>query len=235
NDWSPEGSFLYRWHIMDAGVSTPVILWLFSKRREMGEMAFCQAIGAIESFLLRRMACRGTTKDYNRLFLELLARLDSGEASLAPATLLTFLASQTADSRAWPSDEQLREAFVGLPLFQLLTRPRLRMILEALEDSLRSPKSEEEHVRRGYLTIEHIMPQAWHAHWPLHDDDAAAAEERSRLVQTIGNLTLLNDRLNPALSNGPWDAKREGLQAHSVLHLNKQLLSAPLAQWDESL
>ena len=46
--------------------------------------------------------------------------------------------------------------------------------------------------------------------------------QRERVIHTIGNLTLLNSRLNAALSNGPWDSKREGLAEHSVLFLNNR-------------
>ena len=58
----------------------------------------------------------------------------------------------------WPSDGRFTEAMLSLPLYQLLTRGRLRLVLEAVENSLRSPKSEEAHVTRG-LTSEHVMPQ----------------------------------------------------------------------------
>ena len=233
--WSPEGTFLYRWHVMDAGVTTPVILWLFSNRDQIGEGRFHQALEVIESYLVRRMVCRMTTKDYNRLFLELVGELDNNGPTVAAELVLKFLSNQTADSRIWPTDSQVREAFISLPVYQLLTRGRLRMILEGIEDALRSPKSEEEHVLRNVLTIEHIMPQAWRDHWPPPDGySEEAVGERDRLVQTIGNLTLVNEKLNPALSNAAWASKREGLAQHSVLHLNKDVVQGTVANWGEA-
>jgi len=53
-------------------------------------------------------------------------------------------------------------------------------------------------------------------------------------VQTTGNLTLVNNKLNPALSNGPWEHKRNELHKHSVLYLNKQLLDGWPERWDEA-
>jgi hypothetical protein len=47
----------------------------------------------------------------------------------------------------------------------------------------------------------------------------------------IGNLTLLNDKLNPLVSNGPWAEKRAAMQKHSVLHLNHTLCAREI--WDE--
>lgn len=235
DDFSPEGAFVYRFKVMDAGVSTPVVMWLFSNRSRTGESAFLEALGAIESYLVRRMICRMSTKEYSRLFLDLIGEIGGTEPNKVGRAVSAFLASHTQDTRIWPTDSQVTEALLNLPLYQLLTRGRLRLILEALEDSLRSEKSEEAHVQRG-LTIEHAMPQAWREHWPLDEPtDEERAMERDRTVHTIGNLTLLNSRLNPALSNSDWSTKRPELAKHSVLHLNKQLLEAGHEVWNEDL
>jgi len=111
------------------------------------------------------------------------------------------------------------------------------MILEGIEDALRSPKAEEEHVRRGTLTIEHVMPQEWRTHWPPParvDEDTDPELRRDGLVQAIGNLTLVNNRLNPSLSNGPWSSKYNGLAKHSTLFLNKRLLESAGDVWNEN-
>jgi hypothetical protein len=54
-----------------------------------------------------------------------------------------------------------------------------------------------------------------------------------------GNLTLLTGRLNSKVSNGPWlgsGSKREGLEAHDVLLLNRELLKKSRDQWtDEAI
>lgn len=240
DDNSARGIFLYRWRVMDAGVTTPVILWLFANARRFSSDHVEKALGAIESYLLRRMVCRLTTKGYNRLFLDLLEALTREPNKPCDEVVTNFFAAQSAESAYWPTDAQMEEAFVSLPLYQLLTRRRLRMVLEGLEDERRSPKTEEAHVTRGSLTIEHVMPQGWRHHWPLSPDAPSdAAQVRDRVVQTVGNLTLLNDRLNPSLSNGPWTSnegasKRTGLNA-SVLLLNKELVASAPEIWDEQL
>ena len=68
------------------------------------------------------------------------------------------------------------------------------------------------------------MPQQWQKHWPLLEDagnQERSADRREELIHTIGNLTLLTGKLNPALSNGPWDTKRPELLKHSALNLNR--------------
>ena len=124
-------------------------------------------------------------------------------------------------------------------MYRLLTRARLRIVLEALEEALRSDKAEESMVVRHKLTIEHVLPQSWQTHWPINPSDDPEIYHRSiglrdRLKHTVGNLTLVNGKLNPALSNGPWSEKQKGLAEHSTLFLNKQLLSDySEAPWNE--
>ena len=82
--------------------------------------------------------------------------------------------------------------------------------------------------KRGSLTIEHILPQTWQTYWPLENtgDQVIYQQkflERERIKHTLGNLTLVTDKLNPALSNAPWKKKMKELNKHSVLFLNKHL------------
>lgn len=221
--WSPEGTFMYRWRIMDAGVATPFLLSIWH-RLGVGRELY-ESLAILESYLVRRMISRLTTKDYNRLFLELLSQVVDSEDPV-PETMGRYLGGSDAESRKWPTNAEVTDALLHVPLYRALTRGRLRMVLEAIEDSMRTSKTEVEFVSRGKLTIEHVLPQGWRTGWPhpLGDDPEEAAIERDRTLHTIGNLTLVTKALNPALSNAPWRVKRDELQKHGVLLLNSELL-----------
>ena len=78
------------------------------------------------------------------------------------------------------------------------------------------------------------MPVGWDKRdWPLPEgvDSDAAAYQRNIRIHSIGNLTLATQKLNPSMSNDPWNNKRDELQEHSVLLLNNELLTR--ATWDE--
>ena len=62
---------------------------------------------------------------------------------------------------------------------------------------------------------------------------AHGTANRNRAVHTIGNLTLVNKRLNSSLSNGPWIEKRKALADHSVMFLSKRLVHDGPEIWDE--
>lgn len=227
-----EDMFHYRAGVMQMAAFTPVLLSLLSRPEETR----IGALKALESFLVRRMVYRGTTRDYSRMSLDLVRELDRWDPERCAQAVVSFLSSQKAESRRWPTDADLEHAFCTLPLYRLLTRGRLRLVLEAIEElHRREHMTEETQVPRN-LTIEHVMPQSWMKHWPLpeENDKQEKYEERNRLVHTIGNLTLVNNRLNPSLSNAPWKEKQATLDKHSVLLLNRQLLEMYAAEaWTE--
>ncbi|MFI1392655.1 HNH endonuclease family protein [Streptomyces griseoaurantiacus] len=137
-----------------------------------------------------------------------------------------------AGRRLRPRDHDIRYVCRSQPLYKHLTRARLRLVLAELEATLYSGKTERI-VHDGELTIEHLLPQSWEAHWPLPEDDGRGSVEahqrREALVHTLGNLTLLTGKLNPAVSNGPWEHKRTEILRHSALSLNRSLAE----RWDE--
>ena len=227
-------TFLYRWEVMQAGTMTPVLLWMLSSEVPREQMD--KGLRALESHYLRRMVCRMTTRGYNRLFISLVGQLEEAGAEYAGDKIVDFLKHQDSDVGLWPSDRELEKAFMNLPLYRILTRKRLRMILEAIEEELRTDKAESQSVSRR-LTIEHTMPLKWGTHWSLVagvENEAEQIESRDQLIHTIGNLTLVNNRLNTALSNAPWEDKRVTLNEHSTLFLNKDLLANAPEVWDES-
>ena len=225
-----EKLFYYRTNVMQARVITPMLLLLLGTESATA----MRTLDALESFLVRRMICRQTTKDYNRLILELTSRIQESGLDKADEVTSGFLREQTAYSREWPSDESVARALESSPLYRLLTRGRLRLVLEGIEARLRaSGKSEQPDVSIN-LTIEHLMPVGWRKEeWPLPEevDEDAAVYQRNTLIHTIGNLTLVTQKLNSSLSNSHWEHKRNGLQGHSVLLLNNELMSE--SAWDE--
>lgn len=56
---------------------------------------------------------------------------------------------------------------------------------------------------------------------------------RARLINAIGNLTLLTQELNSSISNGPFEAKAKAIVADSDLRLNAWLRTPPIPEWSE--
>ena len=225
-----ERAALARLEIVDTQTHRPVLLWLFAHAEGTDRH---KALLALDSYLVRRTLCRMTMANYNRMFLELLRRLrDNHSAGNAAAheVVETFLAGQEAASTVWPSDGDVRKAFGDFNLYTMLRREQLRRVLLVLEQESSTAKNEPLSTS-AKLSVEHLLPQSWQAHWPLPGIQHEAEEEgqRSALLHTIGNLTLVTGSLNSALKNAPWTKKREELLAHSAFNLNRGLPSV----WDE--
>lgn len=234
-DVDPTSQLLDRMDAMQTTTPWPVLLYLHSSdliptaQRE-------QAVAAIDSFLIRRLVCRLTTKDYNRLFLQVLASARASDPQTTGDAVVDTLLSQTADSRRWPTDAEFVEALLQPNFFRSLSSARLRAVLVGIENHLRTDKTEPAPLLKSMdskLNIEHLLPQAWEKTWPL----AVAANDehydehlrrRVNAVHQLGNLTLTTYKLNPSLGNKGWKQKRSDIQAHSLLRLNMaSVLTAP--------
>jgi len=226
---SQEGLFFYRLGEMDTTTALPLLLWMWGPNG-LPEAERRIAIRAIESWLVRRMVLRQTAKNYNGIFLTLLNRLTSGEAT--GAVVVNYLRNLDNETGGWPDDDEFVEQLKTSPLYHSIVRRRLRMVLEALEESLGTDLSE--HVSRNQLTVEHVLPQQWQAHWPLppSDDPEQLTARRDYIKHTLGNLTLITGKLNSAASNAPWRDKRDTLNHHSVLLISSDIRTAD--EWGES-
>ncbi len=238
NDLKPIELFVYRTQVMDVEVVKSILIHLLDPSlAAINEDDVIQALTHVESWLVRRALMRATTKGYNRFIAQIVTELLNCQRADAAVTIERFLAIQTAESSYWPDDSQIERHLSDFRLYRMLPRGRTRMILEALEDQLRgitrtSVGESEQRCPRRTLTVEHLVPQSWESHWPLSPGESE--DGRNRLVQSLGNLTLLTKKLNSKVSNGPWegkDGKRTALQGHSSLLLNARLETEYGADW----
>jgi hypothetical protein len=200
----------------------------------------------LESYLLRRAFIGLPTAAYNRVFLTLLRNLLGKRREELALGIEVELSSLSGPSAAWPKDEQLADAWLHADAYNRLQTAKLSHVLLRLSRTYQSPRTESIQVN-STPTIEHLMPQNWHSHWPLPDGTFVSVEggeagedeppsstqvsDRNRALQTIGNLTLLTQSLNSSVSNQSWSAKRPAVLGASVLPINLQLQDFPT--WDE--
>ena len=226
---------------LNVAVATPVLLWLLTLPPEKlppneREMAF----RAMESFVIRRMAIKGQTRAYGQAFAEVLRA--GKEAGAHPGRAIVLALRRGPHGYPWPTDEELAGQFRTSKYYGYggIAQYRLRLLLGAVDMRLQSDDYHKgEPITIGYdtLQIEHVLPTSWQEHWPVGASDPSEKiileQERSDHVHRIGNLTLVSERLNPALSNAPWPKKRTELRKHSHLRLNARLCQE--AEWQEQV
>ena len=230
--------FLYRISTLDSQVFTSLVIWLNdSKLKTVPEDQLKLAVGAIESWVVRRAILKLPTKRYNQITVELLNLLRKVDRNEVGDYVQKFLTGQSTVNGYWPNDDELIRELNTRPLFRRLPRPRLRMILEALEDKRRGfggptqGKYADSTVSRRIHSIEHVMPQEWRTNWEFSGDDEDAAERDSRVHQ-LGNLTLVTKAFNSKLSNGNWEKKKSAFQEHSTLLITADIVNSG-DSWDD--
>lgn len=226
--------FLYRIHAMDTETVKPVLLHLIDPALPaVPEDEVERALSALESWLVRRAVIRATSKNFNKMFPQLVGELMASSRATAGTYVENFLKKQIVDSLYWPDDQTVRNHLTSMGIYNSLTRSRLRMVLEGIEDEIRNPAGQhvatpQQWCERGRLQVEHVMPRSWKANWPLADGETE--EDRKDRVNRLGNLTLLTPTKNAAVRNGPWFGdnpkthKRALLRANTTFLMNRALV-----------
>ncbi|MHB1327678.1 MAG: GmrSD restriction endonuclease domain-containing protein [Gemmatimonadales bacterium] len=235
------GLFAYRIKTLESEVIKPVLLALLD--HQAGPLPKAQvdkSLDVLESWLARRMLIRATGKSYTKIMAEVVSVIrDAPATNVAPA-LEAFFSSQRSEGAYWPDDDEVRSELEVLQVYRKLSRARVRMVLESVEDHWRGwipgkVSAAGMRIRRASYVLEHLMPQSWAKHWPLPDDRTEA--DRDARIHRLGNLTLLTSKLNGTVSNGSWlgeGGKASHFQEKDVVLLNSRLLKDYAAvQWDE--
>ena len=232
-DNDPRGIFFDRLRIMNVVATDPLLLYIFGLEVDQSS-SLINILEIIESYLLRRMIMKLATERYTAVFIVLLQLVKQNPIlSEASIEIRNHLYSLEGHYFGWPRDDEFKSRIKTDSLYKTLTQSRVRMILEALERYLREDNKYAEQVTvLDKLTIEHLMPQKWETNWSLPDDDRHHIEkeqERNNRIHILGNLTLVNNRLNANLSNANWKTKRAAILENSYMALNSKLPE----EWDE--
>lgn len=233
--------FCARLKVLDVGTVYPVLLMLTAT--QAGKVTVADLPGMLsdlESYLIRRFVCGLPTKNYNNIFLALLRKL-SGENPIDRPALRKALSALQGETARWPNDTEFEQAWLTSPVYRELGARRTGLVLEALDLQSETSKQEKVYIVDD-LTVEHVLPQTWpHIDWPFYangvvitNPDDEAHHQRSRLLHTFGNLTLLTQPLNSSVSNGAFAKKRPEITKHSKLQMNAYFQNfQPSDPWNE--
>ena len=234
--------FVYRTKVMETSVARPLLIEVLDPSKEpVANEQLLKFLEVLESWLVRRMLARATSKGYNKVFVDALALVKKNRNN-AGDVLETFFKGQSNFTTYWPDDQEVRKSVSNLAFYDKFSKGRQRMVLEAIEDHMRGWRGSAEsasgtRVKRGFFQIEHVMPQSWQAHWPL--PSSQNERDRNELVQRIGNLTLLSEKLNKDVSNFPWissdetKSKKAKVKKDDLLQMNKLLLDLAEDDWSD--
>jgi len=240
--------FSRRLRLWDVTTANPLVLRLWASEGLSAEEKKL-ALDFLLTFIVRRAVCGLTNKNYNNLFLSAIAHVDKAAWTLSK--FQSFFLEQKADSGRFPRDDEFSRMLTYSPIYRNLGPAKTRALLSAVEQKKRG-KFQETQELPDTLSVEHIMPSSWRAHWPMMDnliptdwdfsqalyssvEDGSASGQivrRNRLKDTIGNLTLVTPSFNSRVSNDAFDVKRKEFEDQSVLMMTRDFVKK--TTWSET-
>lgn len=227
-------SGLERLNVIIFGLETttviPYILFVIKNQPDIQERE--KIFAYLEAFLMRRMVCRLTTKNYNQFFGD---KLISNQI-ITISALKDTIRTQDDKINYFPSDDELTEGFID----SKLTNKQSAGILYLLESKIRN-RGHHSTTLLGlsHYSLEHVMPKKWRNHWvhTLSSDDMV---KRDRILLTLGNLTIITSSLNSSIRDADWNSKKMGTDGHqglnsysSEIQIINQFLQE--VEWDEAV
>jgi hypothetical protein len=200
--------WLDRLTVIVFGLSTttvaPYILYLLHSSQPEEQAAI---FPLLEGYLVRRVICRETSANYNRLF--------GGWIKSGVSTVSAFKAALAAESNTvnrYPDDTTVRKGVET----STLTNKQALVVLWLLELSIRNDARQSTALSGlSHYSLEHLMPKKWRNHWGTMPP--VQASERDRALLKLGNLSLLASGLNTSVSDSAWDTKKQGNGKHKGL------------------
>lgn len=228
--------------ICEVSTLHPYILKLFKKYNIEDEYdlpdAFKMEIKKIESYVLRHIVCQVSTKNFNKDCAMLIAEK-------------TTIDKAVNDKIMEIGDEIVTEKLKSIPNNKIAS-----LILFWIELRRRYVEGKFDSNELKYVySLEHIMPQKWGEYWNQDDcpvvsietneviiDKEKAEEVRWSAIYELGNMTLLNSRLNSFLRNYEFSRKvtgekrRKGIKDYASLDITREIVKKYDADkiWNET-
>ena len=188
--------------IFDLDTATLIPYVLFVEKNVEDEAARNELYEYLEAYIMRRLVTRQPTKNYNRLFSEVLIL----NRVLTRERLMDELMDKEDTTNRMPSDEEVTSAFHD----SILTNKYAAGVLYLIESKIRN-RSMHSTALLGIkkYSLEHMMPKKWRNNWDF-DGTTAEAEARDRTLLTLGNLTIITQSLNASIRDADWPTKKAG-------------------------
>lgn len=223
------GNALDRLCVVLFGLSTttvfPYVLYVLRNVANPAERS--RIFTLVENYLLRRLICRETTKNYNNIFTGLIKSGMDTRDKLAER----LLNSDEAGVR-FPTDEQVRRGFREAKL----SNAQSKVVLYMIERSVRNDQRQSTALSGiSHYSLEHLMPKKWRNNWGSVSNERAA--ERDEALHKLGNLSLLSSTLNTSIRDADWQTKKAGTGRQHGLDryatgLETLVEDLALASWD---
>jgi uncharacterized protein with ParB-like and HNH nuclease domain len=219
-----EKRFFYLIDKLDINTVMPLVLYIYKNILDINERR--NIIETLESYLVRRTACRLTTKNYNNLFVSIMGEMKKNNVTTQMA-FKQILLGYKDDTNVMPTDTQFSVAFSSSHIINKYAEG----ILFCVTLYLNTHKYMDNNMlNNNNLSLEHILPKKWRNHWnnPKVTDEAT----RDHKLLTLGNLTVVKGKLNSSMRDGAWGKKQKALKQYSIFKITTDYINT--TTWNET-
>jgi uncharacterized protein with ParB-like and HNH nuclease domain len=211
--------------------STLIPYTLFILKNVYEEEKRNELFSVIESYIMRRMVVKATTKNYNQFFTERLI----GNKILSKPQFLDFLEKRNDKINFLPNNDELKEGFEKSILINKYSAGVLYLIESKIRDRNRQAT---QLLGINKYSLEHLMPKKWENNWGKVINKEAE-DFRNRKLLTLGNLAIITQSLNASIRDSNWETKKRGKGSNQGLmrySAGMETLSSYLEidDWNES-
>lgn len=193
---------------LDTTTIIPYVLYLSKNITDTNERN--EIFKYLESYLMRRIICRVTTKNYNKLFNESMINNEINSVD----RLKEIISRQEDRNNYMPQDDNVEKGFNE----SWLSNKQSRGILYLIEKTIRRDNMQATSLKPlSEYSVEHILPKKWRNNWNQLQLSEEDAKERDRILLTLGNLTLITKQLNSSIRDSNWQDKKRGSDGHNGL------------------
>lgn len=203
NEDIDKSSAVERMNLIVFGLNTTTIIpYLLYVLKEADSENQNKIFSLLESYIVRRVVCRETSKDYNNMFASFIR---NGIKNYDDLCEEVFKAGEE-QVRVFPDDKSFKQGFES----STLTNQHAKTILYLIEKGLRDDKREAVALLGlNDYSLEHVMPKKWRNHWRDGLDEQQGIE-RDKILLKLGNLTIITHALNKSIRDSDWETKKRG-------------------------
>ena len=188
--------------IFGLDTSTLIPYVLFVLKNVQDENQRIELFKFIETYVMRRMVVRATTKNYNQLFTD---RLISNNI-ISKQQFVDYIEKSAEKINYLPDDHDLKNGFNESKLINKQSAGILYFIESKIRDR---NKQATQLLGIGKYSLEHLMPKKWENNWGQLDSKEEI-DYRNRKLLTLGNLAIITQSLNASIRDSSWAIKKEG-------------------------
>lgn len=203
----------------------PVVLWLFEQRHlgNVNNAQIVEAVGWIESFLVRRFVAGLPPNNLTSMFGSMLTRVHGADLLAIEDPLERLQLSMVANPKEWPSNDIVATGVATEDFYHNQKATQRMLILSTIDHSL-APQTVLNYGDTDD-SIEHILPQkkndaAWTSDLLELGEDLSDVQDR--WLHTLPNLTIVTPNENVQLGAKRFVEKRP-MYADSQYRLTSEL------------